>query len=164
MGLCALLQVAGDSTNQILCIGKIMLITSYVQMPRCRAFQGKRHDPLIFCRYSADGGASILYNYSALTLVPPGRATVKRRSPTSHPGRPTPTDLNTTHKPHAGELGVGWVTTSESSLLYVFFFSLSFLLFILWGFFASIFVVVYELVRVSWCRFQMLGACLPDLG
>ncbi|KAJ6183815.1 hypothetical protein N7519_005116 [Penicillium mononematosum] len=25
-------------------------------------------------------------------------------------------------KPHAGELVVGWVTTSESSLLYVFFF------------------------------------------
>ncbi|KAJ5951092.1 L-lysine 2-3-aminomutase [Penicillium vulpinum] len=28
-------------------------------------------------------------------------------------------------KPHAGELVVGWVTTSESSLLYVFVFFLS---------------------------------------
>jgi hypothetical protein len=28
-------------------------------------------------------------------------------------------------KPHAGELVVGWVTTSESSLLYVFFVFLS---------------------------------------
>jgi hypothetical protein len=28
-------------------------------------------------------------------------------------------------KPHAGELVVGWVTTSESSLLYVFVFYLS---------------------------------------
>ncbi|KOS46502.1 hypothetical protein ACN38_g2517 [Penicillium nordicum] len=28
-------------------------------------------------------------------------------------------------KPHAGELVVGWVTTSESSLLYVFFFCVS---------------------------------------
>ena len=28
-------------------------------------------------------------------------------------------------KPHAGELVVGWVTTSESSLLYVFLFSLT---------------------------------------
>ena len=32
-------------------------------------------------------------------------------------------------KPHAGELVVGWVTTSESSLLYVFVFALSFNLF-----------------------------------
>ena len=30
-------------------------------------------------------------------------------------------------KPHAGELVVGWVTTSESSLLYVFFFCITFL-------------------------------------
>ncbi|KAJ9488714.1 hypothetical protein VN97_g4592, partial [Penicillium thymicola] len=36
----------------------------------------------------------------------------------------TPTELLAAHKPHAGELVVGWMTTSESSLLYVFFFSL----------------------------------------
>ncbi|KAJ5138774.1 L-lysine 2-3-aminomutase [Penicillium bovifimosum] len=30
-------------------------------------------------------------------------------------------------KPHAGELVVGWVTTSESSLLYVFVFALFYL-------------------------------------
>jgi hypothetical protein len=57
--------------------------------------------------------------YSALTLVTPGRATLKRRSPISHPGD-THRKLLTAHKPHAGELVVGWVTTSESSLLYVF--------------------------------------------
>ena len=39
-------------------------------------------------------------------------------------------------KPHAGELVVGWVTTSESSLLYVFFFSFfSYLRFLLNCFF-----------------------------
>ena len=32
-------------------------------------------------------------------------------------------------KPHAGELVVGWVTTSESSLLYVFIFLLTVVLF-----------------------------------
>jgi hypothetical protein len=31
-------------------------------------------------------------------------------------------------KPHAGELVVGWVTTSESSLLYVFVFCFIFVL------------------------------------
>ncbi|KAJ9483768.1 hypothetical protein VN97_g9622 [Penicillium thymicola] len=41
----------------------------------------------------------------------------------SHPflTRATPTQLLAAHKPHAGELVVGWVTTSESSLLYVIF-------------------------------------------
>ncbi|KOS38387.1 hypothetical protein ACN38_g10795 [Penicillium nordicum] len=36
--------------------------------------------------------------------------------------RATPTRLLAVYKPHAGELVVGWVTTSESSLLYVFCF------------------------------------------
>ncbi|KUM55889.1 hypothetical protein ACN42_g11344 [Penicillium freii] len=35
--------------------------------------------------------------------------------------RATPTELSAIYKPHAGELVVRWVTTSESSLLYVFF-------------------------------------------
>jgi hypothetical protein len=39
----------------------------------------------------------------------------------------TTTQVLTAFKPHAGWLVVGWVTTSESQLLYVFIF-LSFLL------------------------------------
>ncbi|KAJ9483214.1 hypothetical protein VN97_g10197 [Penicillium thymicola] len=49
---------------------------------------------------------------------------VEQKKSGAHPKltRATPTELLTAHKPHAGELVVGWVTTSESSLLYVFVF------------------------------------------
>ncbi|KAJ5885026.1 hypothetical protein N7495_009536 [Penicillium taxi] len=49
--------------------------------------------------------------YCVLTLLTPGRATLKQRSPITHPGD---TRLFSAFKPHAGQLVVWWVTTCES--------------------------------------------------
>ncbi|KAJ5473544.1 hypothetical protein N7475_003110 [Penicillium sp. IBT 31633x] len=87
--------------------------------------------------------------YSAPTLVTPGRAIMKWASTSFSPGMSTTFEVrlhsflnfiilvwktglpvrSAVLKPHAGELVVGWVTTSESSLLYVFAFASAFLCF-----------------------------------
>lgn len=57
--------------------------------------------------------------YGALTLITPSRG----KAALTYFTQATPTLLLTAHKPHvlhAGRLVAGWVTTSESLLLYVF--------------------------------------------